>query len=150
VRQWSDWAHGHVGLDFIPFNARTRDECLNINGFWSLAQTRVVISDWKHDYNQHRRHAAQASNRRPATLPAVFTNERPSFAWTSSRGPVTKVFIVSPRRRHQRPWSVQQSDHRWLYTPYIRPRKRLVGLPRAQSSARRHMSVSSAREIFCD
>jgi hypothetical protein len=32
-----------------------RDECLNINVFWSLTQARVVISDWKHDYNHRRR-----------------------------------------------------------------------------------------------
>ena len=66
----TDWAHGHVGLHFIPpgqpwrngyvesFNSRVRDECLNINTFWSLTQARVVISDWKHDYNHHRRHSA--------------------------------------------------------------------------------------------
>jgi putative transposase len=35
-----------------------RDECLNINMFWSLAQARVVISDWKVDYNYCRRHSA--------------------------------------------------------------------------------------------
>jgi putative transposase len=35
-----------------------RDECLNINMFWSLAQARVVISDWKADYNHRRRHSA--------------------------------------------------------------------------------------------
>jgi WYL domain len=29
------------------FNSRVRDECLNINVFWSLAQARTVISDWK-------------------------------------------------------------------------------------------------------
>jgi hypothetical protein len=27
-------------------NSRMRDECLNINMFWSLAQARVVIRDW--------------------------------------------------------------------------------------------------------
>jgi putative transposase len=66
----ADWARGHVGLHFVPpgepwrngyvesFNSRIRDECLNINSFWSLAQARVVISDWKHDYNHHRRHSA--------------------------------------------------------------------------------------------
>ena len=66
----ADWAHGHVGLHFIPpgepwrngyvesFNSRIRDECLNINSFRSLTQARVVISDWKHDYNHHRRHSA--------------------------------------------------------------------------------------------
>lgn len=37
------------------FNSRIRDECLNINSFWSMAQARVVISDWKHEYNHHRR-----------------------------------------------------------------------------------------------
>jgi transposase InsO family protein len=31
---------------------------LNINMFWSLAQARVVISDWKADYNHRRRHSA--------------------------------------------------------------------------------------------
>jgi putative transposase len=36
------------------FNSRIRDECLNINAFWSLAQARVVISAWKHEYNHHR------------------------------------------------------------------------------------------------
>jgi putative transposase len=66
----AEWAHGHVGLYFVPpgqpwrngyvesFNSRIRDECLNINSFWSLAQARVVIGDWKHDYNHHRRHSA--------------------------------------------------------------------------------------------
>jgi putative transposase len=40
------------------FNSRVRDECLSINTFWSLAQARVVISDWKEDYNHRRRHSA--------------------------------------------------------------------------------------------
>ena len=66
----ADWAAGQVGLHFIPpgepwrngyvesFNSRIRDECLNINSFWSLAHARVIISDWKHDYNHHCRHSA--------------------------------------------------------------------------------------------
>ena len=45
--------------DYIEsFNSRVRDECLNINMFWSPAQARVVISDWKADYNHRRRHSA--------------------------------------------------------------------------------------------
>lgn len=66
----SDWGDGHVGLHFIPpggpwrngyvesFNSRIRDECLNINSFWSLAQARVIISDWKYDYNHYPCHSA--------------------------------------------------------------------------------------------
>jgi putative transposase len=41
------WRNGYVE----SFNSRIRDECLNINSFWSLAQASVVIGDWKHDYN---------------------------------------------------------------------------------------------------
>ena len=66
----ADWAEGRVGLSFIPpgqpwrngyiesFNGRLRDECLNIELFWSLAHAQVTISDWKNEYNHHRRHSA--------------------------------------------------------------------------------------------
>jgi hypothetical protein len=37
---------------------RPRDECLNINIFWSLAQARVVITDGKEDDNHRRRHSS--------------------------------------------------------------------------------------------
>ena len=62
----ADWAGDRVGLAFIPpgqpwrngyiesFNSRVRDECLNINIFWSLAHARVVIGDWKYQYNWDR------------------------------------------------------------------------------------------------
>ena len=66
----ADWAGEQVGLAFIPpgqpwrngyvesFNSRVRDECLNINLFWSLTHAKIVIGDWKAEYNQHRRHSA--------------------------------------------------------------------------------------------
>jgi transposase InsO family protein len=66
----ADWATGGVGLYFIPpgapwrngyvesFNSRIRDECLNINSFWCLTQARIVIGDWKTEYNANRRHSA--------------------------------------------------------------------------------------------
>jgi transposase InsO family protein len=40
------------------FNGRVRDKCLNINIVWSLAQARMVITDWKDDYNHRRRHSS--------------------------------------------------------------------------------------------
>jgi putative transposase len=81
----TDWAGSHVGLHFIPpgepwrngyvesFNARVRDECLNINTFWSLTQARIVIGDWKHDYNHHRRHSS-LGYQAPASYAAVCTH----------------------------------------------------------------------------
>jgi len=82
----ADWAAGQVGLHFIPpgepwrngyvesFNSRIRDECLNINSFWSLAQARIVINDWKHDYNHHRRHSA-LGYQPPARYAATCTHQ---------------------------------------------------------------------------
>jgi putative transposase len=40
--------------------------------FWSLAQARVVSSDWKADYNHHRRHFALGDQ-----APAVYAAARP-------------------------------------------------------------------------
>lgn len=84
----ADWAGERVGLSFIPpgepwrngyvesFNARVRDEWLNINIFWSLVQARVVISDWKHDYNHRRRHSSPGTRPRRSTLRPAPTDER--------------------------------------------------------------------------
>ena len=78
----ADWAGGGVGLWFIPpgepwrtgsvesCNSRIRDECLNVNLFWSLAQARVVISDWKEDDNHRRRHSALGSQAPAVCAPA--------------------------------------------------------------------------------
>ena len=64
------WAGTRTGLSYIPpgqpwrngyvesFNSRIRDECLNINSFYSLLHARVVINDWKHEYNHDRPHSA--------------------------------------------------------------------------------------------
>ena len=81
----ADWAGDCVGLSFIPpgepwrngyvesFNSRVRDECLNINTFWSLTHARVVIADWKDEYNHHRRHSA-LGYQAPARYAAVCTH----------------------------------------------------------------------------
>jgi putative transposase len=82
----ADWAGERVGLAFIPagepwrngyvesFNSRVRDECLNINIFWSLAQARVIISEWKEDYNHRRRHSS-LGYQAPAVYAAACTHQ---------------------------------------------------------------------------
>ncbi|OBA45110.1 integrase [Kocuria sp. ICS0012] len=66
----ADWAGTRTGLFYIPpgspwhngyvesFNSRLRDECLNINSFYSLLHAQVVIGDWKTGYNHDRRHSS--------------------------------------------------------------------------------------------
>jgi len=66
------------------FNGRLRDECLNIEDFASLLEARVVIEDWRHDYNHYRPHrslggqtpAAYAHNHR-TRQPTTTTDQHP-------------------------------------------------------------------------
>jgi putative transposase len=38
------------------FNGRLRDELLNIEEFGSIAEAKVVIEDWRQEYNNYRPH----------------------------------------------------------------------------------------------
>jgi putative transposase len=40
------------------FHARVRDELLNVEQFACLPEARVVIDDWREDYNTRRPHSA--------------------------------------------------------------------------------------------
>ena len=65
------WAHARgVKLAFIQpgkptqnayiesFNGRFRDECLNDHWFMSLHEARVLIEEWRKDYNLNRPHSS--------------------------------------------------------------------------------------------
>jgi len=77
------WAYRHgVKLDFIrpgkpvengyieSFNGRLRDECLNVELFWSIEDARTKLEKWRVDYNHHRPHSSLAN-----LPPAAFANE---------------------------------------------------------------------------
>jgi len=49
-----------------------RDELLDVEEFCSLAEARVVIGDWREDYNQRRPHSALGMLT-PATFAAQCT-----------------------------------------------------------------------------
>ena len=66
-RAMAIWAHeNNVALRFIEpgkpnqnayiesFNGRLRDECLNEHWFTSVAHARMVIEEWRRDYNEQR------------------------------------------------------------------------------------------------
>ena len=54
------------------FNARVRDELLDVEQFSCLAEAVVVIDDWREDYNHHRPHSALGM-KAPATFAATWT-----------------------------------------------------------------------------
>jgi transposase InsO family protein len=70
---WLEPAYILGEIAFDEIRVPVRDECLNINIFWSLAQARVVITDWKEEYNEHRRHSALAY-KAPARYAAACTH----------------------------------------------------------------------------
>jgi putative transposase len=52
------------------FNARVRDELLDLEQFSCLTEATVVISDWRQDYNTRRPHSALAMQTPDAFAPA--------------------------------------------------------------------------------
>jgi putative transposase len=77
-RALDTWAYlNKVKLDFIrpgkpvengfieSFNGKLRDECLNTEVFFSIADVREKLEHWRHDYNHFRPHSS-LSNRPPA------------------------------------------------------------------------------------
>jgi putative transposase len=70
-RAFDRWAHLHrVRLHYIrpgkpaengyieSFNARLRDECLNVNLFWSIQDATEKLEVWRRDYNEKRPHSS--------------------------------------------------------------------------------------------
>ena len=50
----SPWQNGYVE----SFHGRLRDECLNREQFWTLTEARVVIEDYRNEYNTLRPHSS--------------------------------------------------------------------------------------------
>ncbi|MDP2182650.1 MAG: integrase core domain-containing protein [Actinomycetota bacterium] len=40
------------------FNSRVRDECLNMNEFWSIEHARVVLESWRIEFNTEHPHSS--------------------------------------------------------------------------------------------
>ena len=53
IEPGSPWQNGFVE----SFHGRFRDECLNREQFWTLTEARVVIEDYRCQYNHHRPHS---------------------------------------------------------------------------------------------
>ncbi len=54
------------------FHSRVRDELLDVEEFFSLAEARVVIGDWQEDYNHRRPHSALGM-RTPVAFAGAYT-----------------------------------------------------------------------------
>jgi putative transposase len=57
IEPGSPWQNAYVE----SFNGRARDERLDVEQFACLTEARVLIEDWRQDYNAHRPHSALAN-----------------------------------------------------------------------------------------
>ena len=55
IEPGSPWENGYIE----SFNGKLRDELLNREIFTTLTEARVLIADWRKDYNQVRPHSAK-------------------------------------------------------------------------------------------
>lgn len=60
-------------------NGRLRDELLNIEEFGSIAEAKVVIEDWRQEYNNYRPHSA-LGGRRPSEYATITTTNNQEHA----------------------------------------------------------------------
>ena len=60
IEPGSPWENGYCE----SFNSKLRDELLNGEIFYSLAEARIVIESWRQHYNTQRPHSASATSRR--------------------------------------------------------------------------------------
>ena len=72
IEPGSPWENG-----YCAFNGKLRDECLNLEIFYSLKEARVVIEQWRNQYNTVRPHSSLGY--RPPTLPQTSTGIMPTL-----------------------------------------------------------------------
>jgi transposase InsO family protein len=67
IEPGSPWENGYIE----SFNGKLRDELLNLEIFTTLEEAKVLIEQWRREYNQVRPHSAR--NYRPPAPEAIFT-----------------------------------------------------------------------------
>jgi transposase InsO family protein len=67
IERGSPWENGYIE----SFNGKLRDELLNLEIFTTLEEAKVLIEQWRREYNQVRPHSAR--NYRPPAPQAVLT-----------------------------------------------------------------------------
>jgi len=78
----SPWQNAYVE----SFGSRVRDELLGVEIFSCLAEAKVMVEDWRQDYNHHRPHSALGM-----TSPATFAR-----AWRTHHGEALAASLRSP------------------------------------------------------
>jgi transposase InsO family protein len=82
----SPWENGFVE----SFHSRFRDECLNREQLWTLTEARVVIEDFRQDYNTERPHSSLGYDS-PRRFAAKITSPIPGSGPDRQAGPSLRL-----------------------------------------------------------
>ena len=93
------------------FNGRLRDELLNETLFTSLAQARVALECWRHDYNGSRPHS-KLGWKSPSEFAFSF-HPRRDLALRSANGSAPAPSLTPPKRPIQPPEANSRMDETW-------------------------------------
>ena len=128
------------------FGSRVRDELLAVELFSCLAEAKVMVADWREDYNEHRPHSALAmktparfardwrhanprANRPPTALPGNPTQTTDShIRWTDEQGPA----------KGAKPTADQRHERTRDFSAYAWPARPAAGLARLLTDRRPH------------
>lgn len=75
IEPGSPWENGYCE----SFNGKLRDECLNIEIFYTLREAQVLIEQWRHFYNTERPHSS-LGYRPPAPKTILPRHETSAYA----------------------------------------------------------------------
>lgn len=75
IKPSSPWENGYIE----SFHDKLRNECLNREVFGSLAEARVVIEAWRHEYNECRPHSS-LGHPPPGGGGRTLSNSAPGYA----------------------------------------------------------------------
>jgi putative transposase len=91
IEPGSPWENPYVE----SFNGRLRDELLNIEEFGSLTEAKIILEDWRIEYNTYRPHSALDGLTPAEHADTVTDNKQPDHTHrprTTYKDPVTKPF----------------------------------------------------------
>jgi putative transposase len=91
IEPGSPWQNPYVE----SFGSRLRDELLAVEAFSSLLEARVLVEDWRIEYNTVRPHSALGYLPRPTTPRAGPPTPHSHSGWTTNRGPVNAIHPLS-------------------------------------------------------
>jgi putative transposase len=113
IEPGSPWQNPYVE----SFGSRVRDELLAVELFSCLAEAKVMVADWREDYNEHRPHSALAM-KAPARFARDWRRDNPPGDQTARGIPLRSPSGLTPRDTAATPGTTLQPnpDHRLSHT----------------------------------